>query len=58
MNNKFENDYIISILLFFIEELKTTKSQAQVIDKYAVELTAFMNGQIAQAVKPYTGEIK
>ncbi len=50
-SNTFESDYIIKILSFMVEELKTKEPVERIIDKYAIELTAFMNGQIEQAVK-------
>lgn len=50
-SDSFEHDYIIVVLESFRTELKTGKPVEQVIDKYAVQLTAFMNGQIVQAVR-------
>ena len=50
-SNTFENDYILATLEHFIVDLRTDKPQAQILDKYACELTSFMNGQIVQAVK-------
>lgn len=47
----FENNYILAILEHYQAELSTGKPEPWVTDKYAVELTAFMNGQIVQAVK-------
>jgi hypothetical protein len=50
-SDTFENDYILVCLGYMTAELEADKSRDQVLDKYAVELTAFMNGQIRQAVK-------
>ena len=50
-SNTFEHDYIISVLMHMVTDLKTMKPVEQIIDKYAVSLTAFMTGQIVQAVK-------
>ena len=50
-SNTFEHDYIIACLNHMVLELNTNKSREQIIDKYAVELTAFMNGMIRQVVK-------
>jgi hypothetical protein len=50
-SDTFENDYILACLNHMQADLKTDKSQADVLDKYAVQLTAFMNGQVVQAVK-------
>ena len=50
-SNTFEHDYIISVLMHMVTDLKTAKPVEQIIDKYAVSLTAFMTGQIVQAVK-------
>ena len=52
-SNTFEHDYIISVLMHMITDLKTDKPVEQIIDKYAVSLTAFMTGQIVQAIKSY-----
>ena len=52
-SNTFEHDYIISVLMYMITDLKTNKPIEQIIDKYAVSLTAFMTGQIVQAIKSY-----
>lgn len=47
-NNTFENDYILAILRSMVTELNfSNKNQAQIMDKYAVELTAYMNGKQA-----------
>lgn len=45
-SNTFENDYILRVLQNMVTELKTQKPVEQIIDKYAVQLTAFMNGQV------------
>jgi hypothetical protein len=54
-SNTFENDYILAVLEHYQFDLTTAGKdvtrEAQITDKYAVELTAFMNGQIVQAVK-------
>ena len=50
-SDTFENDYIIACLGHLADDLKTDKPEAQTLDKYAAELTAFMNGQTRQAVK-------
>lgn len=50
-SNTFENDYIMAVLQHMVADLKTAKSVEQIIDKYAVELTAFMTGQIRAVVK-------
>lgn len=50
-SNTFENDYILAVLEHMVTDLKTAKPVAQILDRYAVELTAFMNGQIRSAVK-------
>jgi len=50
-SNTFEHDYIIQILTQFIDEAHTKEQQAAVIDKYAGQLTAFMNGKIMQAME-------
>jgi hypothetical protein len=42
--NTFEHDYIINMLIGFEADLKTDKPRHEVIDKYAVALTAFMTG--------------
>lgn len=52
-SNTFENDYILSVLSHMVTELKTERPVEQIIDKYAVELTAFMNGQIRAVVNAY-----
>ena len=49
-SNTFEHDYIISVLMHMVTDLKTDKPVEQIIDKYAVSLTAFMTGMIVQAV--------
>ena len=50
-SNTFVHDYIISVLMHMVTELKTVRPVEQIIDKFTVELTAFMNGQIVQAIK-------
>lgn len=50
-SNTFEDDYIISVLSHMVTDLKTSKSREEIIDRYAVELTAFMNGRIVEVVK-------
>lgn len=50
-SNTFEHDYIIRVLSHFVSDLRTHKPAEQIIDRYAVALTSFMNGQIVQAVK-------
>lgn len=49
-SNTFEHDYIVVTLLHLAKELKTEKDEDEVIDKYAVALTAFMTGQIRSKV--------
>lgn len=49
-SNTFEHDYIVAALNNLVTELETDRPESQTIDKYAVQLTAFMNGQILQAV--------
>jgi len=50
-SNTFENDYILAVLSHMVTDLKTNKLDESILDKYAVELTAFMNGQIITAVR-------
>jgi hypothetical protein len=55
-NNTFEHDYIIRILESFAFDLRERVSrgivsQAEIIDRYAVQLTAFMRGEVRQAVR-------
>lgn len=50
-SNTFENDYILAVLQHMVTDLKTQKPVEQILDKYAVELTAFMNGRIRGVVK-------
>lgn len=50
-SNTFENDYIVAVLQHMATDLKTQKPVEQIIDKYAVELTAFMNGRIRAIVR-------
>lgn len=42
----FVNEYILQVLQHLITDLKTDKSQANIVDKYAGNLTAYMNGRI------------
>lgn len=49
-SNTFENDYILAVLDHMVIELKTDRPAEQTLDKYAVELTAFMNGVIRSEV--------
>lgn len=57
-SNTFENDYVLAILGHYKFDLTTAGAdvtrEAQITDQYACELTAFMNGQIAQAIKTVT----
>lgn len=55
-SNTFEHDYIIRELENMIVDLRTDKSRTQIIDKYACNLTSFMNGQIIATVKQLKGE--
>ena len=55
-SNTFEHDYIISVLMHMITDLKTDKPVEQIIDKYAVSLTAFMTGQIVPGDKKLSNE--
>lgn len=48
--NLYEHDYIIGALDDFRAELLTDKPVAEITDKYACLLTAFMRGQISNAV--------
>jgi hypothetical protein len=57
-NNTFENEYILGILTAFASELRTNKPQAEILDKYAVELTAYMNGKQASAMKFSVQELR
>lgn len=50
-SDSFEHDFIVESLNHMLSELKTDRPESQTVDKYAVQLTAFMNGQIVQAVK-------
>ncbi len=50
-SDTFEKDYILAVLDHMVTDLKTQKPVEQVLDHYAVELTAFMNGQIRSAVR-------
>jgi len=47
-----ENEYILQILNSFMIDLKTDKSREQLLDRYACELTAYMNGRI-EKLNPY-----
>ena len=49
-SDTFEHDYIIQILTLFALELRASVPEERTIDKYAVQLTAFMNGMIRGAV--------
>ena len=53
-SNTFEDDYVIAVLSHMVTDLKTDKSRSQIIDHYAVEITAFMNGRIIEAVRNAT----
>ena len=55
-SNTFEHDYIVLVLQEFICELETDRSESQVLDKYAVEITAFMVGYTRCAVLRHNGE--
>lgn len=57
-NNTFENDYILGILNAFASELRTDKPQAEILDKYAVQLTAYMNGKHQPAMKFSVQELR
>ena len=50
-SNTFEHDYIVKVLYHLAVDIKNGKSFCNVVDKHAVELTAFMNGMIRQAMK-------
>ncbi len=51
-SDTFEHDYILKLIeSMMIETLIDGRTQPTVADKYAVALTAFMNGQIVQALK-------
>jgi hypothetical protein len=68
--NTFEHDYIVQILSQFKGEIKNAikldaqglpsegfslnDSTPRIIDRYATELTAFMNGKIVQAMENET----
>ena len=49
-SDTFEHDYIIQVLTLFALELRASVPEERTIDKYAVQLTAFMNGMIRGAV--------
>jgi len=58
--NMFEHDYIIRVLESFAFDLRERVSrgivsEAEIIDRYAVQLTAFMCGEIRQAVRDALG---
>jgi len=55
-SNTFEHVYFISLLEKFMFEMGTDKSQAQTTDKYAAQITAFMNGKLVQAEKDRRNE--
>jgi len=46
-----EDEFIIQVLENFIIDLKTNKSVFGLIDSYACQLTAYMQGQMAQQDK-------
>ena len=48
-SNTFEHDYIIKVLGAFVTAMRTEKNQAELMDKYAVQLTAFMVGMAREA---------
>ena len=50
-SDTFEHDYILQVLQHMVQDLTTEKPIAQILDHYAVELTAFMNGQIRAVVR-------
>jgi hypothetical protein len=50
-SNTFEHDYIIRILSHFADEMRVFPDKhPRTLDKYAGQLTAFMNGKIMQAM--------
>jgi hypothetical protein len=50
-SNTFEHDYIIRILSHFADEMRVYPDKhPRTLDKYAGQLTAFMNGKIVRAV--------
>jgi hypothetical protein len=48
--NTFEHDYIIAILQQYSQESEIA-DKSKTLDKYAGQITAFMNGRILEAVK-------
>lgn len=50
----FEHEYILRVLNSYALDLETSKNQAEVTDKCACILTAFMQGQVVQALKEKT----
>jgi len=58
-SNTFEHDYIIQILQdFYVEMRDFPNEHSHILDKYAPQLTAFMNGKIVQAIENDRAEIK
>jgi hypothetical protein len=49
--NDFEHDYIIECLSHFVSDLKTGKPYHEIVDSKAVQITSFMQGQIAAGIK-------
>lgn len=49
--NDFEHDYILECLNSLVADLKTDKPYPQILDKKAVQLTAFMMGEVAAQLK-------
>lgn len=48
-SNTFENDYIVQLLEYFIEECNCKGiDKARTIDKYATQLTSYMNGKLVE----------
>jgi hypothetical protein len=54
-SNTFENDFILGTLQHLVTDLKTDKPLAQILDKYASILTAYMQGKTV-SVQPTTSE--
>jgi len=54
-SNTFEDDYILVTLQHLVTDLATDKPQAQILDKYASILTAFMRGK-SVSVQPTSSE--
>lgn len=50
-NNSFEHDYILRCLESFLVDLKTDKPLPQLLDEKAVQLTAFMMGEVSAQLK-------